>query len=107
MKQGLQIDEIRTHIGKMQDSINQLQKMCDTIQGSPHNGTELPEAVTALCQELIRLESGIYQLWPEMFGKSSTIVKKYFMTTLEPDMKTVHDFIMVNAPQLVNQLYGR
>ncbi|PHM52085.1 MULTISPECIES: hypothetical protein [Xenorhabdus] len=104
MIKGLDIDGTRVLLNRIQSNVNDLLQMCDTIEGSPNNGTELPEAVTALCQTLIPIETHITTVWDLLFGSASTIVKNYFLATKEPDMAVVYNFILINAPHLTSRL---
>ena len=101
----LNMSTLRESLDKIQAKISALRDMCDTVDGSPYNGTELPEAVTAVCQQMVSIEAEMAQAWVDMYGKSARIVKSYFASTSSPDMKTVHDFILVHAPELKDRLY--
>ncbi|PHM35939.1 hypothetical protein [Xenorhabdus innexi] len=104
MIKGLDIDGTRVLLNRIQSNVNDLLQICDTIEGSPTNGTELPEAVTTLCQTLIPIETQMATVWTLLFGSASDIVKSYFLATKEPDMAVVYNFILVTAPHLTSRL---
>lgn len=101
----LDMSVLRQNMDEISAKIKALKANCDIVDGSPYNGVELPEAVTAVCQQLVEIGRVVDLAWVDMFGKSAMVIKPYFSTTTTPDMKTVHDFILVHAPELQERLY--